>query len=99
MNNFNICISYILLIIYNTEQDTDTLRAAGNRKKTLDLSAPDDDPCDDDFQVVESHSSETARSGNTSKYFGSFLHKLTSSCVPVSSSSPLSVPLFIKIHV
>ena len=93
----SLLFSYIFLIIYNTEQDTDTLRAAGNTKQTLDLSAHDnDDDAWDDFQVVESHSSETARSENTSKYFRSFLHKLTS-CVPVSSSSPLSVPLFIRI--
>ena len=74
---------------------------AGNTKKTLDLSAHDvDDACDDDdFQVVESHSSENAQSGNTSEYFGSCLHKLTSSCVPVLSSSPLSVPLFIRNNV
>ena len=48
----------------------------------MDISADDDDDaCDNDIQVikvVESHSSEIERSGNTSKYFGPFLHKLTS---------------------
>ena len=79
----------------------------------VDLSADDDDDdddddaaaaaaCDNDIQVikvVESHASEIARSGNTSKYFGSFLHKLTFSCVHCSSSSPLSVTVFIRIDV
>ena len=118
INIFNICINYTLLIIYNTEQDTGTLRvsqdantlrtcpifmAAGKTRKTLALSAYDDSGDDDDDDkddpVVESYSSDIARSGNTSKYFSFFLHKLTSFCVPFPSSSPLSVPLFIRIHV
>jgi len=85
--------------------------AAGNTKKTtcatlVDLSADDDaaddDACDNDIQVikvVESHASEIAQSGNTSKYFGSFLHRLTSSCVLSSSSSPFIVTVFIRIDV
>jgi hypothetical protein len=45
----------------------------------VDLSADDDDDDagDNDIQVikvVESHASEIARSGNTSKYFGSILY-------------------------
>jgi hypothetical protein len=94
-------------------QDANTLRkcpvfkAASNTKKTtgatlVDLSADDDDAGDNDVQVikvVESHSSEIARSGNTRKYFAFFLHKLTSSCVLCSSSSTLSVTVVIRIHV
>jgi hypothetical protein len=85
----------------NTLRKRPIFRAAGNTKKTtgatvVDLSADDDDDdddaaaCDNDIQVikfVESHAIEIARSGNTSKYFGSFLHKLTSSCVLCSSFS------------
>ena len=86
----------------NTLRKRPIFRAAGNTKKTtgatlVDLSADDDDDDDDDacgddiqvIKVVESHASEIARSGNTSKYFASFLHKFTSSCVLCSSSSPL----------
>jgi hypothetical protein len=96
----------------NTLRERPIFRAAANTEKTtgatfVDLSADDDDDaaaatCDNDIQVikvVESHSSEIARSGNTSKYFGSFLHKLTSSCVLCSSSSPLIVTAFIRIDV
>jgi hypothetical protein len=69
----------------NTLRKRPVFRAAANTKKTtgatvVDLSADDDEDaaCDIDIQVikvVESHASEIARSGNTSKYFGSFLHK------------------------
>jgi len=91
----------------NTLRTRPIFRAAGNTEKTtgatlVDLSADDDDACDNDIQVikvVESHASEIAQSGNTSKYFGSFLHKLISSCVLCSSSSPLSVTVFIRIDV
>jgi len=91
----------------NTLRKRPILRAAGNTKKTtdatlVDLSADDDDACDNDIQVikvVESHASEIARSGNTSKYFGYFFHKLTSSCVLCSSSSPLIVTVFIRLDV
>jgi len=94
----------------NTLRKRPIFGAAGDTKKTtcatlVDLSADDDDDdgdaCDNDIQVikvVESHASEISRSGNTSKYFGSFLHKLTSSCVLCSSSSPLSVTVFIRIN-
>jgi len=95
----------------NTLRKRPIFRAAANAKKTtgatvVDLSADDDDDdaaaaCDNDIQVikvVESHASEIARSGNTSKYFGSFLHKLTS-CVLCSSSSPLIVTVFIRLDV
>jgi hypothetical protein len=66
----------------NTLRKRPVFRAPGNTmKKTgatlVDLSADDDDDAGDtDIQVikvVESHASEIARSGNTSKYFGSFL--------------------------
>ena len=92
----------------NTLRKRPIFRAAGNTEKTtgatvVDLSADDDDDaaCDNDIQVikvVESHASEIVRSGNTSKYFVSFLHKLTS-CVLCSSPSPLSVTVFIRIDV
>jgi len=93
----------------NTLRKRPIFRAADNTKKTscatlVDLSADDDDDdaCDNDIQVikvVETHASEIAQSGNTSKYFGSFLNKLTSSCVLSSSSSPLSVTVLIRIDV
>jgi hypothetical protein len=71
----------------NTLRKRPIFRAAVNTKKTtgaavVDLSADDDDDddddaCDNDIQVikvVESHASEIARSGNTSKYFVSFIN-------------------------
>jgi hypothetical protein len=93
-------------------QDANTLRkrpvfkSTGDTKKTtgatlVDLSA-DDDASDNDVQVikvVESHGSEVARSGNTSEYFGFFLHELISSCVFCSSSSTFSITILCRIHV
>jgi hypothetical protein len=94
----------------NTLRKRPIFRAAANTKKTtgatiVDLSADDADDdaaSDNDIQVikvVESHASEIARSGNTSKYFGFFLHKLTSSCVLCSSFLPLIVTVFIRVDV
>jgi hypothetical protein len=92
----------------NTLRKRPVLKAASKTKKTtratlVDLSADDDAAAgDNDIQVikvVESHSSEIARSGNTSKYIAFFLHKLASSCVLCSCSSTLSVTVFIRIHI